>query len=160
MAARTARRAPGPIYDALKGTAFYTDFQGVRFISLNSNVAAVPSALRPQFLDVQTAYLEGLLKDNPNKWTVVTFHHPMFSNGRRATTRSSAAAGCRSSRSYGVDLVLQGHDHSYGRGNVIAGSTTQGGNGTMYVVSVSGPKMYGAGRLQLGRERRPRDAGS
>ena len=28
--------------DALKGTAFYTDFQGVRFISLNSNVAAVP----------------------------------------------------------------------------------------------------------------------
>ena len=76
---RTARR-DGPVYDALKGTAFYTDFQGVRFISLNTNVGAVPSAQRPQFLDVQTAWLEGLLKDNPNKWTVVTFHHPMFSD--------------------------------------------------------------------------------
>jgi hypothetical protein len=134
----------GPVYDALKGTAFYTDFQGVRFISLNSNVAAVPSALRPEFLDVQTAYLEGLLKDNPNKWTVVTFHHPMFSNEPARNNPEQRRRWLPILEKYGVDLVLQGHDHSYGRGNVVAGSTTQGGNGTMYVVSVSGPKMYGA----------------
>ena len=29
----------GPVYDALKDTAYYTDYQGVRFISLNSNTA-------------------------------------------------------------------------------------------------------------------------
>jgi 3',5'-cyclic AMP phosphodiesterase CpdA len=134
----------GPIYDALKGTAFYTDFQGVRFISLNSNVAAVASNLRDQFLDIQAAYLEDLLKNNPNKWSVVTFHHPMFSNEPSRNNPSQRARWLPILEKYGVDLVLQGHDHSYARGNVIAGSTTQGGNGTMYVVSVSGPKMYTA----------------
>ena len=74
----------------------------------------------------------------------MTFHHPMFSNEPRATTRTSATRWLPILEKYGVDLVLQGHDHSYGRGNVIQGTTTQGGNGTMYVVSVSGPKMYAA----------------
>jgi hypothetical protein len=42
-----------------------------------------------------------------------------------------------------VDLVLTGHDHSYGRTNMISGTSTQAGkSGTVYVVSVSGPKMY------------------
>ncbi len=45
---------------------------------------------------------------------------------------------------HGVDLVLQGHDHAYGRGdNVGAGRrTTDAGHGTAYVVSVAGPKQY------------------
>jgi hypothetical protein len=39
--------------------------------------------------------------------------------------------------------VLQGHDHSYARSNLITGVNAQaGGSGTVYVVSVSGPKMY------------------
>jgi hypothetical protein len=48
---------------------------------------------------------------------------------------------------YGVDLVLQGHDHSYGRSglggptNVPEGIRRKSSN-TVYVVSVSGPKMY------------------
>ena len=42
---------------------------------------------------------------------------------------------------YRVDLVLTGHDHSYGRSNVVAGENRRDG-GTVYVVSVSGPKMY------------------
>jgi len=55
-----------------------------------------------------------------------------------------------------VDLVLQGHDHTYGRtgldtptvlpptvGNVPTGVTHRDEfHGTVYVVSVSGPKMY------------------
>src|SRR5690606_18410768 len=45
---------------------------------------------------------------------------------------------------YKVDLVLQGHDHTYGRGTNIPGGVIQKdrNSGTMYVVSVSGPKMY------------------
>jgi len=134
----------GPIYDALKGTAFYTDYQGVRFISMNSNTAAVASALRPEFINVQAQWLEGLLQNNPSKWTVVTFHHPMFANEPARNNPAQRAAWLPILERYGVDLVLQGHDHSYARGNVVSGSTSQSGNGTMYVVSVSGPKMYGA----------------
>jgi hypothetical protein len=132
------------VVDALKGTAFSTDFQGVRFISMNSNTGAVPSANRAEFLSVQAQWLEGLLQNNPNKWTVVTFHHPMFSNEPARNNPTQRAAWLPILERYGVDLVLQGHDHSYARGNLVAGSSSQGGNGTMYVVSVSGPKMYGA----------------
>lgn len=39
---------------------------------------------------------------------------------------------------YGVDLVLPGHDHTYGRGrNPLADN-----EGPVYIVSVAGPKMY------------------
>jgi hypothetical protein len=45
---------------------------------------------------------------------------------------------------YHVDLVLQGHDHGYGRthklraGKIVSDTEP----GTIYAVSVSGPKMY------------------
>ena len=74
----------------------------------------------------------------------MTFHHPMFSNEPARNNPNQRARWLPILEKYGVDLVLQGHDHSYARGNVIQGTTTQGGNGTMYVVSVSGPKMYSA----------------
>ena len=134
----------GPIYDALKGTAFYTDYQGVRFISLNSNTAAVSSSLRQQFVDVQRDWLEDVLENNPSKWTVATFHHPIFSNEPARNNPVQRASWMPVLERYGVDLVLQGHDHSYGRGNLATGQSVQSPTGTIYVVSVSGPKMYGA----------------
>ncbi|MCB0375985.1 MAG: hypothetical protein KDD04_08725, partial [Sinomicrobium sp.] len=48
---------------------------------------------------------------------------------------------------YGVDLVLTGHDHSYGRGTnlPIGRGKLPTLEGPIYVVSVSGPKMYDLG---------------
>ena len=45
---------------------------------------------------------------------------------------------------YGVDLVLQGHDHSYGRTHKVWDSKVvdPAAKGIVYAVSVSGPKMY------------------
>ncbi|MEM9982534.1 MAG: metallophosphoesterase, partial [Bacteroidota bacterium] len=50
---------------------------------------------------------------------------------------------------YKVDLALQGHDHSYARGrvapageNIVDGLNLLDETGTVYVVSVSGGKMY------------------
>lgn len=51
---------------------------------------------------------------------------------------------------YDVDIVMQGHDHSYGRGNLLsnetglpAGATKDKSNkGPVYLVSVAGPKYY------------------
>jgi len=44
---------------------------------------------------------------------------------------------------YNVDLVMQGHDHAYARGmKKIEGVNGKPPSGTMYVVSVSGSKMY------------------
>jgi hypothetical protein len=113
---------------------------------MNSNVAAVASAQRQEFLDIQARWLESVLQNNPNKWTVVTFHHPMFSTAEGRNNPTQRATWLPIFERYGVDLVLQGHDHSYGRGNMAEGTTTQTGT-TIYVVSVSGPKMYEANDL-------------
>jgi hypothetical protein len=124
--------------DGLKQTVYYVDYQGVRFVSLNTNLQNNTAAMA-----AQTAWLDGVLADNPNKWTVVTFHHPVYAmTGTRNNPNVRNQWGPLFEK-YGVDLVLQGHDHSYGRGNVATArqSATQH-NGTVYVVSVSGGKMY------------------
>ena len=130
--------------DGLRETAYWFDFQGTRIVSLNSN----------DRIEEQAEWLDAVLTDNPNQWTVMTFHHPMY----------SASAGRDNPRlrelwqpvidKHHVDLVLQGHDHTYARSqlmtaevNLITGVSHQDPNtGTVYVVSVSGPKMYELGR--------------
>jgi hypothetical protein len=51
-----------------------------------------------------------------------------------------------------VDLVLNGHDHTYARGHVPVRTSDKEGTtelGTVYVTSVSGPKQYGLDRKQI-----------
>ncbi len=130
----------GPVYEALKGTVYYVDYQGVRFVSLNSN--SVGGAGQTQeWWDVQAQWLDQVLTDNPNRWTVLTFHHPVFSTASGRDNPALRAAWRPIIEKHNVDLVLQGHDHSYGRGNVPTGASTESDT-TVYVVSVSGPKMY------------------
>ncbi|WP_214110291.1 purple acid phosphatase family protein [Acrocarpospora catenulata] len=128
----------GPGNAELKQTVYSVDYQGVRFIGLDSNVQS-----NATLMAAQTAWLEGLLKDNPNKWTVVTFHHPVYSTTGTRNNPNVRAQWAPLFEKYGVDLVLQGHDHSYGRGNQVAArQSATVHNGVAYVVSVSGGKMY------------------
>lgn len=55
---------------AYKETSYYVDYQGVRFIMINTN-----DELK---LAEQAVWLDGLLANNPNLWTVVSFHHPFY----------------------------------------------------------------------------------
>jgi 3',5'-cyclic AMP phosphodiesterase CpdA len=78
----------------------------------------------------------------PNKWTVITFHHPIFSPKTTRDNKRMRETFKPLFDQYKVDLVLQGHDHTYARGMVNIPMKEQGAqSGTMYVVSVSGPKM-------------------
>lgn len=121
-------------------TAYWFDYQGVRFIELNSN----------RLQAEQIPWLDSLLANNPNKWTVATFHHPIFSTANERDNKKLRDMWKPVFDKYGVDLVLQGHDHSYARGqsgpamqNVVNGTNTRDSQtGTVYVVSVSGGKMY------------------
>lgn len=126
--------------EPLKNTVYYMDYQGVRYIGLDSQQALQDEAL----LRLQADWLRGVLSDNPNRWTVVTYHHPMFSVSRGRDNPPLREQWQPVFDEFNVDLVLQGHDHSYGRGeNVATGASGQmNGAGPMYVVSVSGPKMY------------------
>lgn len=124
---------------------YYSDYQGVRFIALNSNFPGDATAMA-----AQTEWLESVLKDNPNQWTVVTFHHPIFSVTSGRDNATLRAAWMPLFEKYDVDIVMNGHDHAYGRGNLIAnesglpaGRTAELSNkGPVYMVSVAGPKYY------------------
>jgi len=130
--------------EGLQETTYWFDFQGTRFVSLNSNAEH----------EVQAEWLDRVLSDNPNKWTVLTFHHPMYSASAVRDNPHLRALWQPVIDKHHVDLVLQGHDHTYARSqlmtqevNLATGvSKADPRTGTVYVVSVSGPKMYELGR--------------
>jgi 3',5'-cyclic AMP phosphodiesterase CpdA len=129
--------APG-----LSASTYFFDYQGVRFITLDST-----SALENGTGSVQADWMRPLLENNPNRWTVVTHHHPMFSASLGRDNPSLRKDWMPLFERYGVDLVLQGHDHVYGRGQ---GTSTAGDKavraGPVYVVSVAGAKQYRVSR--------------
>ena len=129
---------------AFSENVYFSDYQGVRFISLNANVINGPE------LDAQTAWLDQVLTQNPNKWSVVAFHQPVFSVTSGRDNKTLREAWLPIFEKHNVDLVLQGHDHAYGRGNLFANEqnlpagadpkTSQ--TGPVYMVTIAGPKMY------------------
>ena len=120
----------------LESTNYVIDYQGARIISLNSN----------EKIKEQTAWLDKTLSQNPKKWTFVTFHHPVYSTAAGRDNKTVRDEWQPILQKHKVAIVLQGHDHTYGRRNVPTGVTgTDPKSGTVYVVSVSGPKMYRLG---------------
>lgn len=122
-----------------KENVYYTDYQGMRIVTLDTNLRGVN-------LDKQVAWLEEVLTNIPNKWTVLTFHHPIFSTSPGRNNGEVRDKLLPVIEKHSVDLVLQGHDHSYARGmvtNVSEGTNAMSEKAdTVFVVSVSGPKMY------------------
>ena len=122
----------------LEETVYWLNYQGARIISLNSN----------ERIEDQVPWLESVLSDkNRPKWTIVTFHHPIFSAAKERDNPELRAAWRGILEKHGVDLVLQGHDHAYARSGLggpknVAEGVRQKSSNTVYVVSVSGPKMY------------------
>lgn len=119
----------------LEETCFYLDYQGARIVSLNSN----------ERLEDQAPWLDKTLAENPHPWSIVTFHHPVFSTASGRDNEKLRELWKPILDKHKVDIVLQGHDHTYGRMNLATGLAGQDDpSGTAYVVSVSGPKMYKA----------------
>lgn len=119
--------------EGLKESCYYVDVQGVRIVALNSN----------ERQEEQSEWLDAILDDNPSRWTILTFHHPIYSSARGRDNRQLRETWQPIFDKHTVDLVLQGHDHTYGRSNLMSGVNTRTGDtGTVYVVSVSGPKQY------------------
>ena len=127
----------------LSETVYFIDYQGARFISLDSNSEK----------EIQVKWLREVLESNPNRWTIVTFHHPVFSPGSDRDNPEIRHLWKPLLDEFKVDLVLSGHDHTYARTGSIdfAGiknipegyeKAFDASVGTVYVVSVSGPKMY------------------
>jgi predicted MPP superfamily phosphohydrolase len=118
----------------LKEIVYYLDYEGVRFIALSGS----------KQLDEQSTWLEPVLANNPNRWTIVVIHQPVFSTAKDRDRHEIQTAFENLFDKYKVDLVLQGHDHTYARSHKVFGGEVVGDNhsGTVYCTSVTGPKQY------------------
>ncbi|MEM9365920.1 MAG: metallophosphoesterase family protein [Planctomycetota bacterium] len=145
----------------LEETCYTLTYHNLRIIALDSN----------RMHETQAVWMDRVLSANECPWVVCTFHHPIYSTGRGRDNAELRALWKPIFDKHRVDLVLQGHDHTYGRTGfevpdeqngregltAVANDATAGHdeqnlrtglqkqdrkNGTIYVVSVSGPKMY------------------
>jgi len=136
---------PGNGADMARETTYFIDYQGVRFIVLDGTAALDLGAS-----DSQTAWLDQTLASSTAKWNIAVFHQPIYTCARPNDTEALKAAWKPIFDARNIDLVLQGHDHCYGRVSDPAGAEASKANsdaglpqGPVYVVSVTGSKMYG-----------------
>jgi hypothetical protein len=126
----------------LEETCYVINYPNLKVISLDAEQIDES----PYYLEKQATWLDSVLTKDPRKWTAITFHYPVFSTKPNRDNEKLRSRFKPIFDKHKVDIVLQGHDHAYGRGmvnNVPTGySVSDKTSGTMYVVSVSGPKMY------------------
>jgi acid phosphatase type 7 len=127
----------------LEGTCYVIDYKNLRLISIDS---AVDSELRDEEgdkLEAQKEWLDSVLQANTKDWVIVVTHLPFYSPKENRDNAYLRQHFQPILEKYRVDMVLSGHDHSYARGRTT--DNPANGHEVMYVVSVSGPKMYEAG---------------
>ena len=118
----------------LAETAYHFDYQGVCFVVLNGN----------EGLESQARWLEARLSDNPQPWIIVVIHQTVYSISERRNPMEFQEILVPLFDRFGVDLVLQGHDHGYARTRRLRNHqpVSDQDPGTVYVISNSGPKTY------------------
>jgi len=122
---------PGNGVAGVEADTYWFDYQGIRFAVMDGT-----SVLEQGTGPAQAAWLDGVLAANPHRWSIVMTHQPIYSPiaGRdNALLREYLQPVIERHR---VDLVLQGHDHTYGR------RSGEGESTPVYLVSVAGPKQY------------------
>ena len=119
----------------LHETVYTVEYQDILILVLNST----------GHLEKQTEYIKQKLSNTDAKWKIVTNHHSVFSPAEGRDFEYARKVWKPLFEKYGVDLVLNGHDHTYARGHVPVKSQNIDQSGrfkTLYVTSVSGPKQY------------------
>lgn len=102
-------------------------------------------------LVAQATWLDQSLAQSKAKWRIVTMHHPIFSSGEGRDNLSRRTLLLPVFAKHKVDLILQGHDHTYARGTIAETDPQRPERAAvgepedvamMFVNSVSGPKQY------------------
>ncbi|MEV4631373.1 metallophosphoesterase family protein [Micromonospora sp. NPDC049523] len=142
------------------GGDYWYIYKDVLFIDLNSNSYATSSGGGGD--EAHTAYVTDVINQHGTeaKWKVLVYHHSIYSPASHAKDGDNKARRVDFPTTFsklGVDMVLQGHDHSYSRSYLIkngekadpseqpgAEDVVAGPGGVLYVTanSSSGSKYY------------------
>ena len=128
--------------EKLHETVYSVEYQDILVLVLNST----------GHLEEQTEYIREKLTNSDAKWKIVTNHHSVFSPAEGRDFEYARKVWKPLFEKYGVDLVLNGHDHTYARGHTPVKSQNVNESGifkTLYVTSVSGPKQYKLDKDQI-----------
>ncbi|MBN1351475.1 metallophosphoesterase family protein [candidate division KSB1 bacterium] len=92
----------------------------------------------------QTRWLDSTLTFSSATWKFALFHHPIYSSKGSRDNPELRNAWAPIFDKHHVDMVLQGHDHAYLRTHPMRDNkrVSSPKEGTVYVVSFSGMKMY------------------
>lgn len=127
---------PGNGAPGAEHSSYWFDYQDVRIAVLDGT-----SALDLGTAPAQARWLDGVLTDHPQRWSIVMIHQPFYSPRAGRDNAQLREHLLPVIRRHGVDLVLQGHDHVYGR------RLDERGRLPVFAVSVTGAKQY---RLSAG----------
>lgn len=118
----------------IQETAYAIEYQGVLIVALNSMAHQ----------DKQAEWLDTVLSASNHQWKILTFHFPIFASASGRDNVKLRALWKPVIDRHNVDLVLQGHDHTYARGHTRLIKAGPEGDfiRSVYVNSVSGSKMY------------------
>lgn len=122
---------PGNGAADVEDSTYWFDYQGIRFAVIDGT-----SALDLDSGPAQAAWLDAVLAGNPNRWSIVLIHQPFYSPRADRVNIELRQYLQPILEKHAVDLVLQGHDHVYGR------RSGEHGAPPVYAVSVAGPKQY------------------
>ncbi|MFJ3670256.1 fibronectin type III domain-containing protein [Streptomyces sp. NPDC090106] len=142
------------------GGNYWYIYKDVLFIDLNSNSYATSQGGGGD--EAHTKYVEDVIDQHGDeaKWKVLVYHHSIYSPASHAKDKDNKVRRTDFPTTFsklGVDLVLQGHDHSYSRSYLIkngekadpqeqpgAADVYPGPGGVLYVTanSASGSKYY------------------
>jgi hypothetical protein len=114
--------------------AYAFEYSNAQFLVLDSNLPP----------ESQTQWLEEQLARTNATWKFVVYHHPAYSSVPKRDNKKLREAWTPLFDKYHVDFALQGHDHAYLRTYPLKGDKRAASpkEGTVYIVSVSGTKMY------------------
>jgi hypothetical protein len=143
---------PAPtLPNELQETVYVTSYPDLDVFVLNSEALG-----NVELLKAQARWLDKKLQHSSAKWRIVTMHHPIFSScGMPLNSLGQDEPDIRAAflpilLKHNVDLVLQGHDHTYSRGSIgikddidkVANPATPKKVKSVFLTSVSGPKTY------------------
>jgi 3',5'-cyclic AMP phosphodiesterase CpdA len=118
-------------YFELPGNKYWYSFDNgpIHFIGLDSNKKNL-------FNLSQIIWLYNDLKSNEKSYTIVFFHHPPYSSGNHGSSYLIRLLWKPIFSIFNVDIVINGHDHSYERGKVnnVYYIVTGGGGAPLYKI--------------------------
>lgn len=117
-----------------KERVYSFEYSNALFVILDSNLPP----------ETQTGWLEQKLTETRATWKFVSFHHPAYSSARNRDNKEIRELWSPIFEKHDVDFVLQGHDHAYLRTHPMRNGAPAAPpvKGPIYLVSVSGTKMY------------------